>query len=65
MTTPIDWVTPKKIAEDTGISRSYVIKLLETGEIKYSKNGKRRNAGIMVSISSFNKFWERNGEITR
>jgi excisionase family DNA binding protein len=61
MTTPIDWVTPKKIAEDTGVSRSFVIKLLESGKIKFSKNGKRKNSGLMISISSFNKFWEKNG----
>lgn len=61
MTTLIEWATPKKIAQDSGVSRRYVIMLLETGQVKYSKNGKRKNAGIMVSIPSFNKFWERNG----
>lgn len=60
MTTPIDWVTPKKIAEDTGISRSFVIKLVEEDKIKHSKNGKHKKSAIMISISSFNKYWEKN-----
>ncbi|PKH51405.1 hypothetical protein CXF68_12255 [Tenacibaculum sp. Bg11-29] len=63
MTTAIDWVTAKKIAEDTGVSRSFVLKLLETGDIKFSKNGNRKNSGLMISISSFNKYWENNGII--
>lgn len=57
MTTPIDWATPKKIAELTGISRSLVVKLTETGEIVFSKNGKTKRAGLMICISSFNKYW--------
>lgn len=56
----LEWKTPKKIAEDTGLSRSMVIKLLDTGDIVFSKNGKRKNAGIMIFVSSFNKYWEKN-----
>ncbi|CAM1370494.1 hypothetical protein TPENAI_60887 [Tenacibaculum litopenaei] len=63
MTTPIDWATAKKIAEDTGTSRSFIIKLLETGDIKFSKRGNRKNSSVMISISSFNKFWEKNGVV--
>ena len=63
MTTPIDWATPKKIAEYSGVSTSFVIKLLETGDIKFSKRDNRKNSSIMISISSFNKFWEKNGVV--
>ena len=63
MTTPIEWVTLNKIAEDSGVSRSYVNKLLDTGEIKFSKKGRSKNSGIMVSISSFNKYWEKKGVV--
>lgn len=59
MTTPIDWITPKKLAEETGVSRSYIDNLLDSGEIKYSNKGKAKTSGIMISISSFNKYWEK------
>ena len=58
MTTPIDYVTPKKLAEDSGLSRAGVIKLLNTGDIIFSKNGKSNTAGLMISISSFNRYWK-------
>jgi len=58
MTTPVEYVTLNKLAEDTGLSRSGINKLLDTGDIIHSKGGKRRNSGVMVNISSFNKYWK-------
>lgn len=58
MIASIDYATPNKIVEYTGLSRAAVMKLLDTGDIVFSKNGKSRNAGVMISISSFNKYWK-------
>ena len=59
MTTPIDWITIKKLAEETGVSKSLINKMLDTGDIIHKKRDRRRNSQVMVSISSFNKYWNK------
>ena len=60
MTTPIDWISIGKLSSEVGVSKSAILRLLDTGEIEFSKKGRSKQSGLLIRISSFNKYWEKH-----
>ena len=58
MNLALDWISPNKLSEASGLSKSKIHDLLDTGDIEFSKTGKTKQSGLMIRISSFNKYWE-------
>jgi len=63
MTSPIKWVTTKKLTEISGISRQSIENSIDTGEVRISKGSKRKNSQLMIHVDSFNKYWDNRVEI--
>lgn len=59
----IEYKTKKKIVEETGLSLKMIDKMLDSGEISFSKNGKSQSSGVMIYVPSFNKYFKKRSVI--
>lgn len=58
MTNKINWITKKVLSKETGMSVRAISYLMSKGDIDYKKTSESKQAGVLISISSFNKHFD-------
>lgn len=54
----INWITKEKLSKRSGLSMRKIGYMMSKGELDYKKTSSSKQGRVLISVSSFNKFFE-------